>query len=486
MKRSGISIKWRIFAYFLLFAAMMLVLLWLFQTVFLDSFYKASKMGEIRACSNAISVNADNEEIQTLVERMAQRYEVCIRVISRDGRDVAQADILPGCIIHKLPMEELMRMFDKTQAAGGQWLDRFSREGFFNNRYNDDHYEGNVPPKDGGMMESIVYAQTTLIDGQPALILLNTTLSPVTATVQTLRRQLVYITVILVVMALGLAFIIGRRVYRPIVEINEAAKGLAYGKYHLDLRSGAYREIIQLNDTLNQAAEELGKVERLRNELIANISHDLRTPLTMITAYAEGMRDLPGENTPENVQVIIDEANRLTTLVNDVLDLSKLQGGAMSMDPQPYNLTSSVTDTLSRYQKLTEQKGYTLNFRHGEDAWVNADQVKIEQVLYNLINNAITYTGADKTVIVDQRIQDGWVTIRVTDTGEGVPEEDVPYIWDRYYKSSQAHRRAEVGTGLGLSIVRSILELHGARFGVESPPGKGASFWFALPLYQAS
>ena len=116
---------------------MMLVLLWLFQTVFLDSFYKASKMGEIRACSNAISVNADNEEIQTLVERMAQRYEVCIRVISRDGRDVAQADILPGCIIHKLPMEELMRMFDKTQAAGGQWLDRFSREGFFNNRYND-------------------------------------------------------------------------------------------------------------------------------------------------------------------------------------------------------------------------------------------------------------------------------------------------------------------------------------------------------------
>ena len=287
-------------------------------------------------------------------------------------------------------------------------------------------------------------------------------------------------------MALGLAFIIGRRVYRPIVEINEAAKGLAYGKYHLDLRSGAYREIIQLNDTLNQAAEELGKVERLRNELIANISHDLRTPLTMITAYAEGMRDLPGENTPENVQVIIDEANRLTTLVNDVLDLSKLQGGAMSMDPQPYNLTSSVTDTLSRYQKLTEQKGYTLNFRHGEDAWVNADQVKIEQVLYNLINNAITYTGADKTVTVDQRIQDGWVTIRVTDTGEGVPEEDVPYIWDRYYKSSQAHRRAEVGTGLGLSIVRSILELHGARFGVESPPGKGASFWFALPLYQAS
>ena len=158
----------------------------------------------------------------------------------------------------------------------------------------------------------------------------------------------------------------------------------------------------------------------------------------------------------------------------------------MSMDPQPYNLTSSVTDTLSRYQKLTEQKGYTLNFRHGEDAWVNADQVKIEQVLYNLINNAITYTGADKTVAVDQRIQDGWVTIRVTDTGEGVPEEDVPYIWDRYYKSSQAHRRAEVGTGLGLSIVRSILELHGARFGVESPPGKGASFWFALPLYQAS
>ena len=133
--------------------------------------------------------------------------------------------------------------------------------------------------------------------------------------------------------------------------------------------------------TLNYAAKELSKVETLRRDLIANVSHDLRTPLTMITGYSEVMRDLPGENTPENVQVIIDEANRLTTLVNDMLDLSKMQSGAQKLSPSFFDLTESVRDILGRYNKLTD---YDIRFTADRDVTVYADELKISQVVYNL------------------------------------------------------------------------------------------------------
>ena len=136
---------------------------------------------------------------------------------------------------------------------------------------------------------------------------------------------------------------------------------------------------------------------------------------------------------------------------------------------------------MSRYTKLVEQDGYTLEFIHGDDVFVEADMVKITQVVYNLVNNAITYTGKDKRVVVRQVVRDGSVTISVEDDGEGIPADKLEYIWDRYYKVDKTHKRARVGTGLGLSIVKAVLEMHGARYGVSSIPGQGSTFWFELP-----
>lgn len=138
-----------------------------------------------------------------------------------------------------------------------------------------------------------------------------------------------------------------------------------------------YREVAELSDTLNATAKELGKNESLRRELIANVSHDLRTPLTMIIAYAEVMRDLPGENTPENVQVVIDEAGRLTNLVNDMLDMSKLQAGVMEKNDTVYNLTESIESVLERYNKLKEQDGYSIHFEYDRKVLVKT----VERVL---------------------------------------------------------------------------------------------------------
>ena len=257
---------------------------------------------------------------------------------------------------------------------------------------------------------------------------------------------------------------------------------MAKGKYDITFPNNGYREIAELGDTLNYAATELSKTEELRRELIANVSHDLRTPLTMITGYGEVMRDLPGENTPENVQIIIDEAKRLTDLVNDMLDISKLQSGTQTLKLERFSLTETIQDTMLRYHKLTEHDGYQISFLYRENVFVTADQLRISQVVYNLINNAIVYTGEDKKIEVSQTVYDDKVRISVTDTGEGIEQDMLPLIWDRYYKVDKTHKRAVVGTGLGLSIVKSTVELHGGTCGVTSQKGVGSTFWFELKI----
>ncbi len=280
-----------------------------------------------------------------------------------------------------------------------------------------------------------------------------------------------------------MAILLSFHISKPIIKINNTAKKISEGDYNIEFDNSGYREISEMSDTLNYTVNELTKSELLQRELIANVSHDLRTPLTMITAYAEIMRDLPGENTQENIQIIIDEAKRLTSLVNDLLDISKLQAGVDSADMKEYNLTAGIKSVMERYAKLVEQDGYKIIFEYDEaEVCVKADEFKIYQVLYNLVNNAVNYTGEDKKVTVRQLVNGGIVRIEVADTGDGIPQEQINNVWDRYYKIDKTHKRAIMGTGLGLSIVKNILKLHDARYGVTSVVGHGSIFWFELKI----
>jgi signal transduction histidine kinase len=482
-KRRRIGIKWNLFLSFLAFSGVLLVLLWMFQTVFLDSFYRSIKTSSIQHSAQTIANNIDHTELDTLVSRIAQENDINIRIISEDLTEIASAEVAPSSIINMMPINELWQYYAKAAAANGSIFEHFDLKAFKDDRYDDKHFTGQVPAKDKGMLDTIIFARTvTLTDGTRAVILLNTTLTPITATVDTLRIQLLYITGILVVLSLLLALLMSRRVARPIIQINDTSKRMAKGDYGAHFTASGYKEIAELADTLNHTVLELGRVENLRRELIANISHDLRTPLTMISGYAEVMRDLPGENSPENVQVIIDESRRLTSLVNDILDLSKLQSGTQVLNLETYNLTDSIRSILQRYTKLTEQEGLKLVLEADQPAIVRADHVRVGQVLYNLINNAINYTGDDKLVRVRQTISGQTVRIEIIDSGEGIAPDQLAHIWDRYYKVDKVHKRAAIGNGLGLSIVKGILDLHKSRYGVESTVGQGSTFWFELPL----
>ena len=485
-----LSIKWKIFIYMLGFTAVLLGLLWFFQTVYLDEFYKKIKTSELEDAYESVEAVIDDENAKDAIEAIAASYDICIRVTDAFGNDIYVAEQNMQCSVYKFRRDQLLRLIGEARSNGGSYRARIETElsDFFQpddkgmtnieNILGKDKFD-NMPRM--SEMESIISVEIVRdMNGQEMVIMLNTIITPVDATVHTLRIQLIYISIIMVVLSLIIAIIISVRISKPIIQINESAKKLGKGEYDVRFEGDSYKEIAQLSETLNQAAVELAKAEGLQRELIANVSHDLRTPLTMITAYSEVMRDLPGENSPENVQVVIDEAKRLTSLVNDLLDVSKLQAGVMELNLKEYDLTESIESVLARYSKFLEQNGYAVDFEYDRNITVQADEDKIYQVIYNLVNNAINYTGEDKKIIVRQRVCGSVARIEVIDSGEGIAPEELSNVWERYYKVDKNHKRAVMGTGLGLSIVKNILKLHNLQFGVASEVGKGTCFWFEI------
>ena len=475
------GIQTRVSWTFFLFIVLMVALLWLMQIQLLDQFYRYEKRRTLQNVSANIAENIDNTSLNTLIERVAEDNGLCVLVVDGSMQTVYSADTAFSCIIHHLNHRDLRRMVQKLETDGQNFvffpMQRTRSSGFDRQRF---AFPAPLPMSDDGAEYLVSIQRAILEDGSEYYVLLNTLLTPVTSTVQTIRSELWVLTTALLLIGFLLSSILSRRISRPIIQTTEAARALSQGEFTPIRDANAYREIAQLNRQLAQAARDLRKVEETQRELIANISHDLRTPLTLIEGYVEAMRDIPGENTSENLQVILDETHRLTTLVNAVLDYSRSQNAAPEENSCRFSLTESIREILTRYVKLTEQDGYVIRFRQQGEVFVRADPLKISQVAYNLINNALTYTGDDKTVTITQTIQNGRVRLSVTDTGEGIEPEELPYIWNRYYRGKKPHKRAAVGTGLGLNIARSILDGYGMDYGAESTVGKGSTFWFEM------
>ncbi len=334
--------------------------------------------------------------------------------------------------------------------------------------------------------EYVYGARISLYGDTPIYLHVGKSLHLMEASLVRMNVRTVLLAVFVFVLSFAISSAVAGWLVNPITELINKAKRLAQGDFDVDFHGNDYgKELVQLADALNFARDELSKTDRMQKELIANVSHDFKTPLTMIKGYASMIMEISGEN-PEkrnkHAQIIVDEADRLASLVNDVLDLSKIRSGIAQLELAEIDMSAYLEEILDRFAYLKDTQGYAFLLDVEEGLRTRADELKIGQVLYNLIGNAVNYTGEDKKVYISLKEEGGYFRFAVKDTGKGIKREELPEIWERYYRSSETHKRPVRGTGLGLSIVKSILERHGFSFGVESELGKGSTFYVLFPL----
>lgn len=312
---------------------------------------------------------------------------------------------------------------------------------------------------------------------------------PLSITAKAVSRMQVYVLVVAgisVLVSVLVSYLLSQKLSEPIKNISQTASKLAKGDYNVRFESAEYQEIAQLSDTLNYATDEMRKSGDLQKELLANVSHDFKTPLTMIKAYASMVNEISGDD-PEkrgkHLQVIIDESDRLAGLVNDVLQASKISSGIEQINKKVFNLTEYLYSIINKFDYLQEMNGYKFMVDIDQNLYTLADEEKIGQVIYNLLSNAVNYTGEDKTVYISLKNEpeNDKIKFSVRDTGKGISEEELENIWDRYYRLQEVHSRPVKGTGLGLNIVKIILENHKFNFGVTSVIGKGSTFYVDFP-----
>lgn len=465
------SIKFNVWLRFEAIVIAMLVFTYVFLIALFPFFYEWMKSYEIAEAMAYIRVSwaqDSGDELSNAVNTIARKNKMYIEISTPYYR--GYADYLGG--------SQSLFQLNKTRFQNAALE---SDNGVFYDKFRDERENNTIL-----MMCTFIGDR----DDPEAFIFMCSYMQPVGTTVAIFQRQFLFVAVIIMMLTLFISVFFANRLSNPIIRINKHAKELPQGKFDAVIDERDFNEIKQLAGTLQDASKEIAKSDDLRRELMANISHDLRTPLTMIKAYAEMIRDLSGDN-PEkrerHLKVIIDETDRLSSLVNDILDLSKLQAGVTEMNMTVFDLSERLSGVISRFDILKENDGIIIDLKADDGVMIKADVTKLEQVVYNLINNAVTYTGDDNMVFVRlYRKQPGLMRFEVTDHGDGISPEYLPYIWDRYYKVSErnkTHKRAKMGSGIGLSIVKNVLEQHGFAYGADSVVGKGSTFWFEAPEY---
>ncbi len=469
------SIKFKMWTYFALFSIMIMAVLWFFQIVFLNSFYEIMKKQSISRLADEIIARYETERFDAYLDRTAFQNSVLIIISDYAGEVAYYSDEHgTGDLWKPAPNDTT----DVPKSATDKPMPR---------DYND--FLNKLGESENGVVAYTVsqerFEGQTLVYGvkmDEGTLYISAPLPPVGTTIEVLKTQLFYVTLISLVFSLLLGYFISQKVSRPIMEINQQAKKLSGGEYKLRISKGSYSEIDELASTLEQTGEELSRIENLRQELIANISHDFRTPLTMIKAYSEMVRDISGdvpEKREKHLKVIEDEADRLSELVNDILELSSLQSGNESMSEKVFDMSLLVQSVMGRFVPLKEI--YALEFEADieENLFIKGDLGMIERVIYNLIGNAVNYTNNGGTIRVVLKRTDLGTRFEVLDSGIGIPKADLKHIWERYYKSRSPEDKVK-STGLGLSIVKNILELHGAVYAAENRPSGGSRFWFEI------
>lgn len=480
------SIKFKTWLYFILFAAGLMLALWILQVVLFNSSYgtmKETQTKEVVRDINEAFKKYDTEKFLSKIGDLSDSYDMYIYVVSYDGKTQYFSPSAEDYA--KAPsFESDYSGEDSESSTDSEFISKIQTLNEHMIRNNGSAYV-RIQGDDKSQVILAYGGVLTLEDKEPLIVYVFSPLWPVNSTVQILTNQLIAVTVISLIIACCISIYLSTRITRPIRKINATAQRLAQGEYGIVFRGGHYTELNNLADNLTGASIELEKSLMLQKDLIANVSHDLRTPLTMIKSYAEMIRDISGDNPDkrnEHLEVIIEETDRLNSLVGDLLTVSRLQSGKMVLEISEFSLTDAVRSIINTYKVMEVEQDYRIEFNCSTDFIVRGDEEKLKQVVANLISNAVKFCGDDRLVTVSLRKRGKYVQFRVKDSGPGIPPEDLNHVWERYYRSSSNMVRASEGTGLGLAICKEILSLHKTDFGVSSTLGEGSEFWFDAEL----
>lgn len=454
------SIQAKTLFFLLTYNIVIILLLWVCQIKILDIYYEKEQVDNMNNIVKSLN-STDNSNLTSTLQDIAYENDVCI-VLSDNISVVGAYNInMNGCILknNNSKVRELMYNFVNSDET-------FKSYKFINE---DKH------------ISALLYG--IKLDNKTAFIYSN--LEDISDFTILIKQQLMYVCIIGIFIAIIISIFLSSKITEPITKITKKAKKLGSGDTEVTFEESGIKEIDELSEALTQAQMEMVKTDELRRDLMANVSHDLKTPLTMIKAYAEMIRDISykdHDKMNEHLGIIVDETDRLTVLVNDILDLSRMQSNADTLSIETFDLADNIKTIVNRYQIIKETEKYIINVEMPESIKIKADKKKINQVIYNLINNAINYTGEDKTVTVRVTKHKKYYLVEIIDTGKGIKESEIPYIWNKYYKNDKNHQRNVVSTGLGLSIVKEILELHGYEYGVKSVLKKGSTFYFKIKI----
>ena len=412
------SLKVQIWKYLSIFSIFILSFLWLFQVLFLNKFYEFSKIKQLDNTINLIKESYNNNSLYSNVDNYAEDNGICIQIFT-DKKIIYDSQIFnKGCMPKNVDYRDV---FIKSS------LDKETYK-LINPRFNNEV-----------LLKAIKLNSNTYA-------FLSSSLQPLDGAVEIIKKELVIVSIMVLLFSFLIGYFISKKLSKPIEKINKTAKIMAQGNYE-----NAYffidENILELNElvaTLNQTNDELTKIDELQKEILANVSHDLKTPLTMIKAYAEMVRDLTYKDDikrEDNLNVIIEETDRLNLLVNDIIELTKINNDLQNLNITEFDLVELINSIINRFGIMDAN----FVFKNKLPIIVKADKIRIEQVIYNLIINAINYTGKDKKVIINLKENDKYVHVEIKDTGKGIDEEDLKLIWKRYYKVDKKYRREKKG-----------------------------------------
>jgi two-component system sensor histidine kinase VanS len=357
-----------------------------------------------------------------------------------------------------------------------------------------------------GIPYTILIRQLSVGSKGNAYLFVMTSMQPVGEAVDILKQYVVYLAPVIVLLAIILSLIYSRIVSRPLVLLSRTAARLAkldfteqptihskdeFGELSRSMVAmsrnldTAMQELTHANVRLQEDVEEKRRSEQLRKELVANISHELKTPLGIVKGFAEGLQDeVASEKRERYLALIVNETDRMNALIMDMLELSKFEAKAIQLQPRSLALASLIQRVSDSFAQQLETKQLQLqinaNEEEAKELYVLADPRRLEQVILNFMSNAIRHAAENSAITIDiQRTSPGKVTTIIENIGSPIPKEDISRIWDHFYRAERSRDRKSGGTGLGLAIIKHILELHGSEYGVANTK-QGVAFSFTL------